>query len=140
MSGEREPLEDFEADELIEAAVNLGSEYELVIRMLLHISLWTNEFAHLREAWINFQKDEIRVPAKEGDWSPNCAAGSQIIPLRDPHTKRVLRNWCSVHGEIGMSQTCSLTPFAALDRQGSHPPVSASLLTSVRRRSARGGI
>lgn len=105
MSWEREPLEDYEAEELVEVATDLGAEYELVIRTLLHSGLRANELAHLKSDWINFQKNEIRVPAQEGDWSPKSEAGARVIPLRDPHTKRVLRNWFSIHDEIGMSRT-----------------------------------
>lgn len=105
MSWTREPLEDYESDELVESAVELGTEYELVIRTLLHTGLRANEFAHMRSEWINFQKDEVRVPPEEGDWTPKSKASSRMIPLRDPHTKRVLRNWFSVHDEIGLSRT-----------------------------------
>jgi integrase/recombinase XerD len=83
----------------------MGTEYELLIRTLLHTGLRPNEFAHMRADWINFQKGEIRVPPEDGDWTPKSRAGSKVLPLRDPHTKRVLRNWFSVHDEIGMSRT-----------------------------------
>jgi integrase/recombinase XerD len=110
MSWEREPLEDYEAEELVETAAGMGIEHELVRRTLLHTGLRANEIAHLRADWINFQKNEIRVPASQGEWSPKSEAASRVIPLRDPHTKRVLRNWFSLHDEIGLSRTTIWRP------------------------------
>lgn len=101
----REPLEDYEADELIETASASSTQDELIVRTLLHTGLRANEFAHLTAGWVNFQKDEVRVPAHEGDWTPKTEEGARVIPLRDPHTKRVLRDWFGVHDAIDMSRS-----------------------------------
>jgi len=99
----REPLEDYEVDELIQAA-GMSDEHELTIRTLLHTGMRAAEFAHMNSDWVNWRRGEIRVqPA--GDWTPKSDAGHRVIPLRDPDVERLLNSRFSKQQEIGMSRT-----------------------------------
>jgi len=103
-SWKREPLEDFEVDELIEQAASMSDEHELIVRTLIHTGMRADELAHMTSSWANWRKGEIRVqPA--GDWTPKSQAGHRVIPLRDPDVKRLLNQLFSEQPDIGMSRT-----------------------------------
>ena len=100
----REPLEDYEVDELIEQAASLSDDHELIVRTLLHTGMRAAELAHMQSDWANWRRGEIRVqPA--GDWTPKSDAGHRVIPLRDPDVKRLLNQRFSTQSDIGMSRT-----------------------------------
>ncbi len=85
----REPLEDYEVDELIEQAASMSDEHELIVRMLLHTRIQADDIAHIQSDWVKWRRGGVWVqPA--GDWTPKSDAGYRVIPLRDPDVKRLL--------------------------------------------------
>jgi integrase/recombinase XerD len=100
----REPLEDYEVDELIEQASSMSDEHELIVRTLLHTGMRADELAHMQSSWVSWRRGEVRVqPA--GDWTPKSDAGHRVIPLRDPDVRRLLNQLFSEQSDIGMSRT-----------------------------------
>jgi len=100
----REPLEDYEVDELIDQAASLSDEHELIIRTLLHTGMRAAELAHIHSDWVHWRRGEIRVQPVN-DWTPKSDAGHRVIPLRDPDVKRLLNQRFSEQPELGMSRT-----------------------------------
>jgi Site-specific recombinase XerD len=100
----REPLEDYEVDELIDQAASMSGDHELVIRVLLHTGMRAAEFEHMQSDWVNWRKEEIRIQPT-GDWTPKSEAGNRVIPLRDPDVKRLLNDHFSRHDSIDLSRT-----------------------------------
>lgn len=101
----REPLEDDEADRLKRASEQESTDTELTVKTLLHTGMRASEYAHMRADWVNYQREQIRIPAEQDGWTPKSEAGARIIPLKDPDVTRLLRNWFRVNEEIGMSRT-----------------------------------
>jgi len=78
----REPLEDYEVDELIEQAASLSDDHELIVRTLLHTGMRAAELAHMQSDWANWRRGEIRVqPA--GDWTPKSQGISPVHQADD---------------------------------------------------------
>jgi len=100
----REPLEDYEVDELIAQAASLSDEHELIVRTLLHTGMRAAELAHMHSDWVNWRRGEIRVQPVN-DWTPKSDAGHRVIPLRDPDVKRLLNQRFSKQSDLGMSRT-----------------------------------
>ena len=93
MSWKREPLDEEELQQLIEAAESDSMSNEFIIRVLAHTGLRVGEFCAMRSSWVDWQAELLRVPAEEGDWSPKSSAGARSIPLKDPDTIRVMREF-----------------------------------------------
>jgi integrase/recombinase XerD len=102
---EREPLEQPELKELIDAAEQRETRDEFIIRTLAHTGLRVGEFVELRSSWIEWQRDLMRVPKREGDWTPKTESAARTIPLKEPDTRRVIRNWFGVHDRVQMHRS-----------------------------------
>lgn len=100
----REPLEDYEVDELIDQAASLSDEHELLVRTLLHTGMRAAELAHMHSDWVHWRRGEIRVQPVN-DWTPKSDAGHRVIPLRDPDVKRLLNQQFSEQPNLGLSRT-----------------------------------
>jgi integrase/recombinase XerD len=100
----REPLEDYEVDELIDQAASLSDEHELIVRTLLHTGMRAAELAHMHSDWVHWRRGEIRVQPVN-DWTPKSDAGHRVIPLRDPDVKRLLNQRFSEQPDLGLSRT-----------------------------------
>lgn len=97
----REPLDDDQKQTLIEAAEAIGHEYELTVRTLAYTGLRASEFSQLESDWIDWQGEKIRVP-KTADVKSRHAV--RTIPLKDPDTLRLLRDYFKLNDEIGISR------------------------------------
>lgn len=104
MSWKREPLEDNETEELIDAAAERSLQDEFIIRVLCHTGLRAGEFAEMRSTWVNWQREELRVPLEQDDWSPKTESGARTIPVVDPDTLRVMREWFKRNDATNMSR------------------------------------
>ncbi|MDS0297115.1 tyrosine-type recombinase/integrase [Halogeometricum luteum] len=115
VSWEREPLEETELAELLDAADEFDSKHSLVIYTLAYTGMRASELAHMTRDWIHFQDGEIRIPPEEtcdrgccsdddGVWTPKTAEGARRIPLRDERTRQLLRWWFAESDTLGMSR------------------------------------
>jgi len=88
-------------------------KYDLTVRALVFTGLRSAELAHMREGWVTWQEERLRVPAHEpcecsdcrskaaqaeGDdlvewWKPKTPAGARTIPVKDTTTLRVMREY-----------------------------------------------
>jgi len=106
MGWKREPLEDYEAEQLLEAAADLSPSHHLVVLALLRTGMRADELAHLQSHWVTFDRAEASITIRATqDWSPKSEAGLRMIPLRDPNLIRMLRQHFSQHEELGISRT-----------------------------------
>jgi len=120
-SWNREPLEDHELDELLEAADEHGDALDRVlIYTLAHTGMRANALAHLQEDWIDWQDRTIRIPSEmdcprdctecnknkpEGVFTPKTLpAGARTIPLPDRNTVKLLDNYLNLETSIGVSR------------------------------------
>jgi len=78
MSWKRDPLDD-ELDRLLEAASGMDLAHEFTVRTLAHTGLRTDEFAHLRSEWIDWQHEHLRVPAEADGWTPKTSSVAAIV-------------------------------------------------------------
>jgi len=76
---------------------------ELVIKGLMYTGMRAGEFANLTNAWLDWQKEVIRVPEHDGNWKPKTKAGAREIPLMF-EAKRVLYNHFRNRGEINLTR------------------------------------
>lgn len=95
MAWKREPLTEEELGELLEAVDDEDLTHQVTIYALAHTGLRANELAHMREDWVEWQSDRLRVPAEEGGWTPKTEHSVRTIPLKHPPTTRRLRDYYS---------------------------------------------
>jgi integrase len=76
---------------------------ELVVKGLCYTGMRAGEFAHMTKAWIDWQKEVIKIPPLEKAWHPKTKAGIREIPLMY-EAKRILFNHFRTHDEIGMTR------------------------------------
>ena len=93
MAWTREPLEEHELDQLISAASERDLKHEFTVRILAYTGLRADELAHMTEDWVDWQNEQIRVPPSQDDWSPKTDHAARTIPVREPATVRVLREF-----------------------------------------------
>lgn len=105
MTWEREPLEAAELQELINVSERESLTDEFIIRTLAHTGLRVGEFVHLRPSWIEWQRDLLRVPAEEGDWTPKTTSAARSIPLKEPDTTRIIREYFQRHDGVDMHRS-----------------------------------
>lgn len=106
MGWKREPLEDYEADQLIQAAADISSSHHLVVLALLRTGMRADELAHLHSSWVTFDRAEASISVKPMDgWTPKSEAGIRMIPIRDPDLIRMLRQHFSHKEDLGISRT-----------------------------------
>ena len=98
-------LTEREFEELWEVARE--NEQDRIIFVLAgELGLRANEIAHIKKSWINFQREEIRVPSEEGDWSPKTEHSSRIIPYGhfSDRVSREIQNFFDYHDEVGLAR------------------------------------
>ncbi|WP_135662748.1 tyrosine-type recombinase/integrase [Halorhabdus rudnickae] len=104
MSWKREPLDDDELDRLLEAASGMDLDHEFTVRTLAHTGLRADEFAHLRSEWIDWQHEHLRVPAEADGWTPKTDDAARTVPIRDPDTLRVMREFFKRNEAVGVTR------------------------------------
>lgn len=104
MAWKREPLEEPEMESLLETAGDLDLELEFTVRGLIYTGMRASEFAHMRSDWVDWQSEEVRVPMSDGDWSPKTHHAARTIPIRDPDTIRVMREYFKRNEAVGVTR------------------------------------
>lgn len=104
MSWKREPLDDDELGELLDAAANYDLKHDVTVRTLAYTGLRANEFAHLKSDWIDWQNEFVRVPPEEDGWTPKNDNAVRTIPVRDPDALRVLREFLKRNDGVGVTR------------------------------------
>lgn len=104
MTWKREPLDDTELADLLDAAVGMDLVHEFTTRTLAHSGLRADEFAHLRSEWIDWQNEQVRVPADDRGWTPKTEDAARTIPVRDPDTLRVIREFFKRNDAVGVTR------------------------------------
>jgi integrase/recombinase XerD len=105
MGWKREPLREEELDELLEAAARHGLVYDFTVRTLAHTGLRAAEFAHLTSDWIDWQGEKLRVPPETDDgWTPKTDHAVRTIPLKEPETFRVMREFFKRHEAVDVTR------------------------------------
>lgn len=104
MSWKREPLDDDELAELLEAAAGMDLDHEFTVRTLAHTGLRADEFAHLRSDWLDWQHEHLRVPAEADGWTPKTDDAARTVPIRDPDTLRVMREFFKRNEAVGVTR------------------------------------
>lgn len=120
----REPLDDDEKDELLDAAGGASLDKEFTVRVLVFTGLRAAELAHMQEGWILWNDERVRVPPHEpcecsdcrqkagssssrtieDYWRPKTDMGARTIPVRDPATWRVMRQFFKRNAEYGVTR------------------------------------
>ncbi|MFC6793921.1 tyrosine-type recombinase/integrase [Halobaculum halobium] len=62
MAWTREPLTESELDKLLAAADERNLDHQVAIYTLAHTGMRADELAHLRDGWIDWQSERLRVP------------------------------------------------------------------------------
>jgi len=104
MSWKREPLTEDELDDLLAAADEFDLTHQVTIYTLAHTGMRADELAHMTDGWMDWQKDRLRVPAVEGDWTPKTEHAARTIPVKHPGTLRRLRDYFGYHAEYGATR------------------------------------
>lgn len=145
----REPLEEDEREHLLDTASGMSIKHDLTVRVLVYAGLRAAELAHMEEDWVNWQGEQIRVPAHvpcecsdcrskagqsknrtiEDYWRPKTEMGARSIPVRDPATWRVLREFFKRNEGYGVTrQTVDDRVKRVADEAGLRKKVSAHVL------------
>lgn len=135
----REPLEDHEKDDILEAASDMAIEYDFTVRALIFTGVRADELAHMKSGWVRWQDEQLRVPRHEdcdcsgcrskadgsdertlGDyWRPKTDKGARTIPVKDPDTWRVMREFFKRNDAYGVTrQTVGNRIDKAAERAG----------------------
>jgi len=104
MAWKREPLEPNEVDQLLDAASNYSLRHDFTCRTLTYTGLRANEFAHLREDWIDWQNEQLRVPNEQDAWTPKTSHAVRTIPIREPSALRVMREFFKRNEAVDISR------------------------------------
>jgi len=145
----REPLDPDERQELLDGASERNIAHDFTVRVLVYTGMRVAELVHMRDSWVLWQDERIRIPPHEpcdcGDcrqkasesesrtlddyWMPKTDMGARTIPVRDPATWRVMREF------FGRNETYGVTRQTAADRvkrvaadTGIEKPVSPHVL------------
>lgn len=105
MVWEREPLEAHELQELINVSERESLTDEFIIRTLGHTGLRVGEFVMVKPSWIEWQRDLLRVPAEENGWTPKTDAAARTIPIKEPDTRRIVRDYFKRHDSVDMHRS-----------------------------------
>ncbi len=104
MTWKREPLEKDELTELLDVAETFDLAHDFTIRTLVHTGLRAGEFAQLRSDWMDWQNEQLRVPAEQDGWTPKTEHAARTIPVRDPDTLRVIREFFKRNEAVGVGR------------------------------------
>jgi len=78
---------------------------KLIISLLGEAGLRAGEVAHTKKNWIDFQRKQIRIPSKDGNWTPKTKKGARTIPFtHNPCLETLLSKYFTIHEEIGVSR------------------------------------
>jgi len=102
---DREPLEPAELKELISIAEVDSLTNEFIIRTLAHTGLRVGEFVEMRSSWMEWQRDLLRVPKEQDGWSPKSSAGARTIPVKEPDTRRIIREYMKRNDSVDMHRS-----------------------------------
>jgi integrase/recombinase XerD len=94
-------LNEQERTELIEACQTKKEEF--VIKSLLYSGMRASELAHMRESWIDWQKEVIHIPQQEGTWKPKTKSSAREIPMKF-ELKKVLYDYFKENKSVKMSR------------------------------------
>lgn len=97
----REPLDDDELDELLDAAEGMGLKYDFTVRTLAYTGLRAAEFSQLESDWVDWQDELLRVPAVASVKSSHAV---RTIPVKDVDALRVMREYFKRHDRVGVSR------------------------------------
>ena len=120
----REPLDEDEREQLLQAAGAMSIEHDFTVRVLVFTGMRVAELVHMKEGWIRWQDEQVRVPphepcncgdcrqkASESDrrvldeyWRPKTEMGARTIPVRDPPTWRVMREFYKRNEGYGVTR------------------------------------
>ena len=56
------------------------------------------------DEWMDWQKDHLRVPGEQGDWTPKTSHAARTIPVKHPGTIRRLRDFFGYDSEYGATR------------------------------------
>ena len=104
MSWKREPLTEDELQQLLDVADDFDLDHQVTIYTLAHTGLRANELAHMTDEWMDWQKDHLRVPGQDGDWTPKTSHAARTIPVKHPGTIRRLRDFFGYDSEYGATR------------------------------------
>ena len=90
-----------ERDDLINACET--DKERLVIKGLIYTGMRASEFSHMKESWIDWQREVIHIPREEGGWTPKTKAGVREIPMVY-EIKKLFYDYFQKNKSIGMSR------------------------------------
>jgi len=71
-----------------------------------YLGMRASEIAHLKESWIDWQRQTVNIPGKDGDWKAKTEASARSIPfgnLRD-RVRTELRRYFEYYDAVGVSR------------------------------------
>ena len=125
MTYDRQPLEEHELEELLEAASLHSTTTEFIVRALARTGMRAAELAHMRVGWVEGDWDLIRLQhtdcrcgdcrqkASESEdrtlddyWLPKSEAGARPIPVSQEHGRfrEVMADFFADRDRVGMSR------------------------------------
>lgn len=72
-----------EFEKMWEAAVEGNALDRLIFVCAGHLGMRASEIAHMKKDWIDFQRQTINVPKKDGDFEAKSRASARSIPYKD---------------------------------------------------------
>ena len=91
-----------EVDDLINACKSKKETF--VATALVYSGMRAGELENMKETWINWQKDIIKIPKQQGKWKPKTKAAEREIPIIETSLRRVLRDWFLKQDDVGISR------------------------------------
>jgi len=80
MGSRDDALDEQEFEQLLEACDPKKPRECLVILLAGDLGMREGEIAHMRRSWTNFQRGQVVIPSKDGEWSPKTRWGARTIP------------------------------------------------------------
>lgn len=80
MGSRDDALDDQEFEQFLATCDPKRPRERLVILLAGDLGMREGEIAHMRRSWINFQKGQVIIPSKDGEWSPKTKWGERTIP------------------------------------------------------------
>ena len=70
-----------------------------------------SEIAHLKKGWIDWQRQTVNIPRKEGDWEAKTEASARSIPFGDlrDRVSTELRRYFDYNEAVGVSRKTVFT-------------------------------
>lgn len=96
-----------EFEKLWEAAVKGDALDRLIFVCAGHLGMRASEVAHMKKDWVDFQRQTVNVPKKDGGFEAKSPASARSIPYKDlrDRVSTELRRYFDYNEAVGTSRS-----------------------------------